>query len=107
MTAHSKAKNVPNSALKQPLTDAVSDDDDAATPAERPDSPGDAQQRLDTVADGSGHDEATAVEGTEETGGESPDDRDQRDPQASDEQPEIREHVQQAIAALQTLEEAL
>ena len=107
-----RAYDIPLAAIRKrgggrPLTDAVSDEDDAETPAERPESPGDAQQRLDTVADGSGDDAVTAVEGTEETAGESLDDREQRDPQSSGEQPEIREHVQQAIAALQTLDEAL
>jgi len=111
ITLWARAFDIPLAAIRKrgggrPLTDAVSDEDDAAA-AERPDSPGEAQQRPNTVADGSGHDEVTAVDTTEQTGSEPLDDREQRDAQASREQPEIREHVQQAIAALQTLDEAL
>jgi hypothetical protein len=51
--------------------------------------------------------ENTTVDGAEQTAGESLDEREQRENQASGEQPEIRERVQQAIAALQTLDEAL
>jgi hypothetical protein len=47
------------------------------------------------------------VDKPEQPTGESLDEREQRDDQASDEQPEIREHVQQAITALRTLDEAL
>lgn len=107
-----RAYDFPSAAIRKcgggrPRTDAASGEDDAATLAERPESPGEAQQRLDTVADGRGQEEATAVEGTEQTAGESVVEREQRENQGSGEQPEIQEHVQQAIVALQTLDKVL
>jgi hypothetical protein len=91
----------------RPAVDDASAEDDAADAHERPETPGEAQQRLDTVADGRGQEEVKPVDTAEETTGESGDGRDQRDTQGTGEQVEIREHVQQAIAALQTLDEAL
>ena len=91
----------------RPAVDDANAEDDATDAHERPETPGETQQRLDTVADGRGQQEATQVDAVEQTTGESVDDREQRDTQAQSEQSEIREHVQQAITALQTLDEAL
>jgi hypothetical protein len=91
----------------RPPADDAGDAGDAAEHGDQPKASEEAQQRLDTAADGSDHDEATGVDTTEQTACESLDDREQRDTQASREQSEIREHIQQAIAALQTLDEAL
>jgi hypothetical protein len=91
----------------RPAVDDAGAEDDEADAHERPERPGEAQQRLDTVADGRGQEETTAIDKSEQTTGASRDEREQRENQASGEQPEIREHVQQAIAALQTLDEAL
>lgn len=49
----------------------------------------------------------TTVDGTEQTAGESLDEREQRDTQVSANQPEIQDHIQQAIAALQAIDEGL
>ena len=80
-------------------------------PGERSETPGDAQQRLDTVADGRGQgsdqENARAVDATEQTTDESDAEREQRANQESSAQPEVQDHIQQAIAALQTLDEAL
>jgi hypothetical protein len=107
-----RAFDIPLAAIQKrgggrPLTDDAGEEDDAADAPNLPETVGDTQQRLGAVADGSGHDEATAVEGTEQTGGEPLDDCEQRENQGSNAQPEIREQVQRAIAALQTLDEAL
>jgi len=91
----------------RPAGDDASSEDDGGDAHERPETPGEAQQRLDTVADGRGRDTATPVDGVEETTGESLYEREQRDDQASSDQVEIREHVRQAITALQSLDEAL
>ena len=45
----------------------------------------------------------TTVDGAEQTAGESLDEREQRDTQVSANQPEIREHVQQSVAACRRL----
>lgn len=49
----------------------------------------------------------TTVDGAEQTAGESLDEREQRDTQVSANQPEIQDHIQQAIAALQAIDEGL
>jgi hypothetical protein len=107
-----RAFDIPLAAIRKrgggrPLTDDTTDEDDAAGTHERAEMTGETQQRLDTVADGRGNDAATAVDGTEHTSGESPDEREKRKNHVSGEDPEIREPIQQAIAALQTLDEAL
>lgn len=104
-----RAFDIPLAAIRKrgggrPLTDDVSD---GADDSDLPGTDGEAQQRLDAVGDGRGEKEATPVDWDEQTAGESLDEREQADNQTSDEQPEVREHVRQAIAALQTLDEAL
>lgn len=91
----------------RPVVDDADDEDDAANAHERPEMTGEAQQRLDTVADGMGRDASTPVDGAEQTAGESVDEREQRDTQASRGQAEIHNHIQQAIAALQAIDEGL
>jgi hypothetical protein len=49
----------------------------------------------------------TTVDGAEQTAGESLDEREQRDTQVSANQPEIQDHIPQAIAALQAIDEGL
>ena len=91
----------------RPAVNDADDEDDAANAHESTERPGEAQQRLDTVADGREHDTATPVDGAEQTAGESIDEREQRDTQASRGQAEIQNHIQQAIAALQAIDEGL
>lgn len=91
----------------RPTVDDAKDEGDATEPAERPDTTGDAQQRLDTVADGSERDEATPADAVEQPAGESVGDRAHRESHAASEQDEIREAVQAAIAALQSLDDTL
>jgi hypothetical protein len=93
---------------RPPADDAgVSEAGDATEPGERSETPGDAQQRLDTVADGKDQENARAVDATEQPTGASSGEREQRANQASSAQPEVQDHIQQAIAALETLDEAL
>lgn len=87
--------------------DAASEEADVTDAGERPEMTGDAQQRLDTVADGRGQEDATGVDKPEQSPGESLDEREQRDGQSSGEQREIQNHIQQAIAALQAIDEGL
>jgi hypothetical protein len=91
----------------RPPVDDATDDGDTADAPNRPDTTGDAQQRLDTVADGSERDEATPAEAVEQPAGESVGDRAHRESHAASEQDEIREAVQAAIAALQSLDDTL
>jgi hypothetical protein len=49
----------------------------------------------------------TTVDGAEQTAGESLDEREQHDTQVSANQPEIQDHIRQAIAALQAIDEGL
>jgi len=107
-----RAYDIPLAAIRKrgggrPLTDAVSDEDDAADAPDLPETAGEAQQRLDTVADGCGQEDATGVDKPEQPTGESLDEREQRDTQASSERVGIQNHIQQAIAALQAIDEGL
>ena len=107
-----RAFDIPLAAIQKrgggrPLTDDASEEDDAADAPDLPETAGEEQQRLDTVADGRGQKESTPVDGDERTAGESLDEREQRDTQASSEQVEIQNHIQQAIAALQAIDERL
>lgn len=107
-----RAFDIPLAAIQKrgggrPLTDDAGQEDDAADAPDLPEAAGEAQQRLSVVADGRGQDDATGVNKPEQPTGESLDEREQGDDQVSDEQSEIREHIQQAIAALQALDEAL
>jgi len=93
---------------RPPTDDAgVSEASDAMDPDERSETPGDKQQRLDTVAGGKDQENARAVDATEQTTDESDAEREQRANQESSAQPEVQDHIQQAIAALETLDEAL
>lgn len=76
---------------RPPADDAgVSEGGDATGPSERSETPGDAQQRLDTVADGKDQENARAVDATDQPTDESDAEREQRANQASREQPRFR-----------------
>jgi hypothetical protein len=107
-----RAFDIPLAAIQKrgggrPLTDDASEEDDAADAPDLPETAGDAQQRLDTVADGRGQEETTGSGKPDQTIGESLDEREQRDGQSSGEQREIQNHIQQTIAALQAIDEGL
>jgi hypothetical protein len=107
-----RAYDIPLAAIRQrgggrSLTDNVSDETDAAEAVDGPEAAENTQQRLDTVADGDGNEEAKAASTRGQPMGELLDEREQRDDQPLGEQREIQEDLQQAIAALQTLDEAL
>jgi hypothetical protein len=91
----------------RPPADEATDGSDATGSDNPAESVGDSQQRLDTVADGKGQENAGTADATEQTTDEPAAEREQRASQSSGVQPEVQDHIQQAIAALQTLDEAL
>ena len=104
-----RAYDIPLAAIRKrgggrPLTDDVSDEADAP---DLPETAGEAQQRLDTVADGRGHEDATGVDKPEQATGDSLDQQEQSDTQPSSERVKIQNHIQQAIAALQSIDGGL
>lgn len=90
----------------RPPADDAGDDTGAASTEERAEPAGDGQQQLDTVADGGSENTATADVGDPGGGASSGEGGSEADESWSA-QPEVQEHIQQAIAALQTLDEAL
>lgn len=95
-----RAFDIPLAAIRKrgggrPLTDDVSDEADAINAPDLPEPTGEPQQRLDTVANGRGQEDATGVDKPEQSTG------------ASSEQVDVQNHIQEAIAALQEIDERL
>lgn len=88
----------------RPPADNASDGSDTTRSDNPTESVGDGQQRLDTVADGSGQEDAVSADVTEQATDESSDEREGRENRVSSEQPAVQGHIQRAIAALQRLD---